>query len=808
MSQQLIGLSESEALRRRAIGQGNNVEFHTSRSYWQIIQANAFTFINTVLFGIGIVLIALGRAGDAFVTAGLVLLNVIFGVVQEGRAKRALDKISLLTRPTVTLIRDGLEKTVDPAEIVMGDLVIIRPGDQIAVDGTLLDDGTLEVDESLLTGESDHVVRRKGDSVHSGSFCITGTATIEVTQVGANSYANQLTARARDFRLHMTPLQEDVNFIIRLLVLLTAILGGLLALNAVRNDVSFVESVQVSAVVVALVPQGLFFMVTVSYALAVMRMANTGALIQRANAIESMSNVNVLCLDKTGTLTSNHIKFHDLAPIGINRERLGELVGIFAASTRAANRTSEALAAAFKHDPSPIVDEIPFSSERKWSAISFDANNGSHLQGMYVLGAPEILTPLFDPTLQHQSPDGKWIERGLRVLAFAHAPNVYTLHDDVGNILTPANLTPLGYLSLSDELRPEAQATLRGFAEAGIQIKIISGDNPETVAALARQAGLKGDLKTISGVELQHVDDTRLGEILSKTTIFGRITPYQKEQLVRVLQKQGAYVAMIGDGVNDVLSLKQAEIGIAMHSGSQATRSVADIVLLNDSFSVLPRAFMEGQRIINAMLDVIRLFLARTFTLTLLIYSTAVVGLPFPLTPKHNSVIALLTVGIAPLLMVTWAKPGKPRRGVLRSVAHFVFPAAFAEALIALSVYALYYDTTGDLALSRTVLTATTVFMGLFLIIFVEPPAPHWVGGDELSGDMRPTRMAIFLMGVFGLILLLPGLRDFFELVALRPQDIGIIAIAILIWLILLRWLWVGRILDKFLGMDFSGPPR
>lgn len=801
-----LGLTESEVLRRRAAGQGNNVNFSTSRSYWQIIQANAFTFINTVLFGIGLVLIVLGRPDDAFVTGGLVLLNVIVGVVQEGRAKRALDKISLLTRPTVTLIRDGQEKITDPAEIVMGDWVIIQAGDQIAVDGTIMDAGVLEVDESLLTGESDHVTRRIGDSVHSGSFCITGKATIEVTQVGANSYANQLTARARDFRLHLTPLQTDVNFIIRLLVLLTAVLGGLLALNAVRNDVSFVESVQVSAVVVALVPQGLFFMVTMSYALAVMRMANTGALIQRANAVESMSNVNVLCLDKTGTLTSNRIQFHDLAPIGINRDQLGEWVGIFAASSRASNRTSEALAAAFQHPPAPTIDEIPFSSDRKWSAISFDNSNGSGLRGMYVMGAPEILAPMFDPALPHPAPNGNWIERGLRVLAFAHAPTVFTLHDDSGNVITPANLTPLGYLILSDELRPEAEATLRGFAEAGIQIKIISGDNPATVAALARQAGLTGELTTISGVELQHVDDSRLGEILSKTTIFGRITPYQKEQLVRVLQKQGAYVAMIGDGVNDVLSLKQAEIGIAMHSGSQATRSVADIVLLNDSFSVLPRAFMEGQRILNGMLDVIRLFLARTFTLTLLIYSTAVVGLPFPLTPKHNSVIALLTVGIAPLLMVAWAKPGKPRRGVLRSVAHFVFPAAFAEALVALGLYALYFDTTGDLALSRTVLTATTVMMGLFLVIFVEPPAPHWVGGDELSGDMRPTRMAILLMAVFGVILALPGPRHFFELVALRPQDFGAIGLALIIWLILLRWLWIGRVLDRFLGMDFSGP--
>lgn len=800
---ELTGLSEAEVISRRAAGQGNNVDFHSSRSYWQIISANAFTFINLVLFAIGIVLVIMGRPGDAVVTAGLVLMNVIVGVFQEARAKQKLDEIALLARPKITVIREGQEKIVAPSDIVLGDLIIIRAGDQIAVDGTLISDDMLEIDESLLTGESDAIIRRKGDSVHSGSFCITGTAQIEVTQVGANSYANQLTARARDFRLNLTPLQQDINFIIRLLVLLTVILGGLLAVSAIREDVELVESVQISAVIVALVPQGLFFMVTVSYALAVLRMAGSGALIQRANAIESMSNVTVLCLDKTGTLTTNRIQFHDVQPIDLPREKLTDLVGHYAASTRAPNKTSEALATAFPKSPAPPLAEIPFSSARKWSAQSF--NNGD-MQGVYVLGAPEFIEPMLNADLPAPSFDANWTEQGLRVLIFAYSPENSPLYDEAGNPITPKNLTPLGYISLSDELRPEIQKTISGFAEAGIQIKIISGDNPETVAALARQAGLSKHLKTISGTELQHIPDARLAEILAETSIFGRITPYQKEQLVRVLQKSGAYVAMIGDGVNDVLSLKQAEIGIAMYSGSQATRSVADIVLLNDSFGILPQAFMEGQKIINGMLDIIRLFLARTFTLTLLIYAAAVVGMPFPITPKHNSIIALMTVGIAPLLMVTWARPGKPHRGVLRSVAHFVFPAALSEAVVGLTLYILYYDTTHDLNLARTVLTVATVLMGILLIVFVEPPSPIWVGGDELSGDIRPTRMAAVLAAVFALVLVIPSLREFFELSALHAFDLAAIGAAVLIWGGILRWLWIGRLLDRFLGMDISGP--
>ena len=399
---------------------------------------------------------------------------------------------------------------------------------------------------------------------------------------------------------------------------------------------------------------------------------------------------------------------------------------------------------------------------------------------------------------------------------FAHHPGPLPLHDaegqppippctprlDRGGSIgdqpkLPSNLIPLGAISLSDELRPEAGSTLKAFAEANIQLKIISGDNPDTVAALARQAGWRGDARAISGLELAEMDEARFAKAATEASIFGRITPEQKEELVRALRGKGYYVAMIGDGVNDVLSLKQAQIGIAMQSGSQATRGVADMVLLDDSFAALPRAFQEGQRIIRGMQDIVRLFLTRTFYLTLLIIASRIVGLAFPVTPKHNSLLALLTVGIPTLALAAWARPGPAPKSLLRSVSHFVFPAAFSVAGLSLAVYLYYLLTTGSPKMARTALTMVTVLCGLVLIPFVEPPTPAWVGGDEFSGDWRPTLLALGMLLLFALVMLLPPLRRFFELEGLRALDYLLICALVAGWGFALRFVWRARLFEK-----------
>jgi cation-transporting P-type ATPase E len=800
-STDLRGLSESDVLQRRQNGQGNNVKIETSRSYAQIIRQNVFTFINTVLFAIGIVLVILGLYTDALLSVGIAMLNVIVGMVQEMRAKRTLDKIALLTRPKATVLRDSQEKVVDPTEVVLGDILVLTPGDQIVVDGKVVGDGKMDVDESLLTGESDLISKQAGDPVYSGSFCVTGKASYEAEKVGADSFANKLTSSARAFRQIKTPLQKDVDFVIRVLVLLSVWLGILFGISTVVTKMPLTESARIAAVVTGLIPNGLFFMISIAYAMGAVRMAGRGALIQQSNAVESMSNVNVLCLDKTGTLTTNRIHMNEVVPIGIEDSEFRRILGIFAASATAGNRTSEALAESCPGDKRPVVDEVPFSSARKWSSMSFDNDD---LRGVYVLGAPEILHPYLQEGSELPAQMGEWADKGLRVLLFAHRPEVTPLHDSLDQPQLPPDLYPLGIISFSDELRAEAESTLKGFAETGIRLKIISGDNPHTVAALAKQAGLSGDINVISGPELDEMTDAQFGQTAEETTIFGRITPQQKEKLVDTLRSHGHYVAMIGDGVNDVLSLKKAQIGIAMQSGSQAARGVADIVLMNDSFAALPSAFGEGQRIINGMQDIMRLFLSRVFFQTLIIIGAAIIGLGFPITPIHMSLLSLFTVGIPVLFLAAWARPGQPKGRIIESVMHFVLPAGLTLFIWGLGIFIAYLLTTPQadaLPLARTMLTTLTTFGGLLLIVFVEPPTQFWTGGDELSGDWRPTIVAAALAIVYILIMLVPSLRDFFELSALRFVDWGVIIALLLVWIFVQRFIWRTHIVTRFLRL-------
>lgn len=803
------GLTEAEAVQRRAAGKGNNVRLETSRTYWQIIRDNIFTFLNMVLFSIGAVLVLLGLPTDAFLSVGIALLNVVVGVVQEFRAKRLLDKIALLTRPKATVLRDTVEKVVDPNQIVLGDWLIVHPGDQIVVDGRLVE-GKVDVDESLLTGESDLIPKQVGDTLYSGSFVVNGSATFEAEKVGAESFANQLTASARTLKLVKTPLQMDVDMVVRLLVLLSVQLGILFGMAMIIDGVEATESARQAAVIVGLIPNGLFFMVTIAYAMGTVRMAGKGALIQQSNAVESMSNVNVLCLDKTGTLTANRIGLHQVQPFILSESEFRRVLGIYAHSGTTGNRTSEALALACPGEARPFVEEVPFSSARKWSALSF---NQPDMQGVYVLGAPEMLRPY----LNEQQADfgaemSRWIEHGYRVLLLAQYPEVTPLHDSLGQPQLPPDLIPVGILSFSDELRAEAESTLKGFSEAGIRLKIISGDNPQTVLALAKQAGLRGDIKAVSGLDLEEMTEAQLGDVAEQSTIFGRITPHQKERLVDALKRRGHYVAMIGDGVNDVLSLKKAHIGIAMQSGTQAARGVADIILMNDSFAALPPAFREGQRIVSGMQDIMRLFLARVLFQTMIIVGAAIIGLAFPVSPVHQSLLSLLTVGIPTLFLAAWARPAIPRFRLLKSVMHFVIPAGFTLALLALVFYSTYIlfpppEIPADevVSMARTVLNTLTVYGGLMLILFVEPQTPFWTGGDDLAGDTRPVVLTIIMGLTYAVILLVPGLREFFQLHILRLVDYAAIAGALMLWGLLLRWMWRAKIFTRFLRLESSG---
>ncbi len=790
------GLSEEEAAARRARGEGNVVEFETSRSYRQIIRENAVSFINILLFVISTILIVLGLYSDAVMTAGLVVFNIAAGVIQEARAKRQLDRIALLHRPTATVIRGGQERQLNPAELVRGDLLALHPGDQVVVDGVLVESGHLELDESLLTGESDRVPKQAGDTVLSGSFCVNGNGVFEASRVGHKSLAQQITAGARVFRQVRTPLQRDVRLIIQAAAVAIVLLSILVAFNFhdIYQTLPLVESVRAAAVIVAIVPQGLYLMVGVTYAMAAVRMVGKGALIQRTNAVESMSHIDILCMDKTGTLTTNRLGLAELLPAtGVTETRLRELLGIYAASTVGGNRTIEAMRASCGGLAHDMSGEVPFSSERKWSALTFS----DELNGIYVLGAPEMILPHVTSSSGVEERLAGWTHQGLRGLVFARGP----LYSPVGarseSPALPDGLELLGALSFRDELRPEAQSTIQGFAALGIQMKIISGDNPDTVASLARQAGIAGSDRVISGLQLDGLNDLEFQQVAEDVTVFGRVTPQQKERLITSLRGGGHYVAMIGDGVNDILALKQSQLAIAMRSGSQATRGIADLVLLDDSYAVLPQLFREGQRILTGMQDIIRLFLVRTLEVVFIVCGTSLIGERFPILPQHNGLLAFLTVGIPSFALAVWAKPGTPVKSLLRLAAPFVIPAAFSISVVAVAVYAFYASLTQDVTLARTALTTVSVFCGILLIPFLEPPTEAWTGGNTFNGDWRPTILAGAMFGLYALFVITPVTRHFFQVETLSISAFIVIGFVVVGWASAIRFVWRLKLFER-----------
>ncbi len=819
----LRGLSAAEVRERTAAGEINTTTGIKTRSYGQIIRENVFTFINNTLFILGFLLLLLGRPGDALLSAGVVFINAFVSSIQEVQSKRKLDQIALLNRPQALVIRDGQEQSIAPETIVRGDLLKLGAGDQVLVDGSVVGDGRAELDESQVTGEADRIPKQAGDALFSGSYCVSGSLFYVAEKVGAASLVNQITAGAKTHKHETTPLQRQINVLVRVFLLIMIFLEIVLVLNAFVQTRGLVESVQDATVVAGLIPNGLFLAISVAYAISAVRILRFGVLAQRSNAVESLSNIDTLCVDKTGTLTANRLQHNALHSIGSTEEELQSILGDMMASTAAGNKTSEALAAAFPREARRVMAEVPFSSARKWSAIAFD---DPARRGIYVLGAAEMLRPYL-PDAQPppwQAQLKIWSDEGLRVLLLASHPDP-TLLKDEGDATTLPPLTPIGLVSLSDELRPEARETLERFRNAGVQPKIISGDNPETVAALAKQAGLPNNIRLISGPELDALDDHAFEQAAVDATIFGRITPQQKQRLVQALRSRGRYVAMVGDGVNDVLSLKQANLGIAMQSGSAATRNAADIVLTQDSFAVLTPAVEEGQRIVNGMQDTLRLFLTRTATIALLTIAILMVSSEiFPLVLTQSTLTAMIAVGIPTPLLALWARPGPgARKGLIPRLLRFLIPASLLSTIFGLLIFFItliieflaritaivpgneaVFVYTSLVPIAQTALTTFMITTGLLLVVFVEPPTPWWVGGDELSGDWRPTLVAIGCAVLYAVILFVPQLRELATLTLPSTPTLIMILVATLIWMFLLRWIWRSNGLERFLDLDFG----
>lgn len=744
-----IGLTSEEVDDRLRRGLVNRERPPVDRTYWRILLDHALPPINIALYAISVSLLLMGLEIDALVTAGPVLGYVLVGIWQETRAKRQLDRITLLHRPRATVIRDGAEASVAANAIVMGDHVVLRRGDEVTVDGRIVD-GEIEVDEAMLTGESDPVARGMGERVSSGCACVSGEAIVEADRIGAAGASATMLRAARAIRVERTPVQRTLQRVILAVTLIVALAGSLVALRLIGSDASLADGARAAAVLVALVPQGLLVVVTITYAMGALRITRQGAVVQRISAIEAMSHVDTLCVDKTGTLTTGRIRLAEAHAIGEG----GDLAAV-AASMEPPNPTLLAIRAATPGIARPTAWQVAFSSARRWSALRFADGDGS----VHVLGAPDALLPAI-PQVERAG-----IER--RVAALTAAGRRVLLHaggsapeDDRPPSCLPAPLAPLGLLGFSEELRPDARQILDEIADAGARLKMISGDDPRTLQAVATAAGLQSPVPAIAAADL--ASDEAAIRALERGCLFGRVDPESKARFIGLLRAAGRYVGMIGDGVNDILALKRAQLGIAMESGSPATRAVADIVLLRDDFRLLPAILRAGQRVVSAMMVTLELLLARTASMIVIVSVGAALALPFPFTPRNNSLLALLTVGIPTVVLALVVAPARPPAHILRSSLRFALPSGVGMALPALAIYGAVLPSTNDVSTARTALLEVTVLFGIGLITLV---AERWTRPIVGHSDRwRVWALAAAMALAFVAVLAVPPVRSFFEL--------------------------------------------
>ncbi|MEP7113631.1 MAG: cation-translocating P-type ATPase, partial [Ilumatobacteraceae bacterium] len=633
-----IGLSDSEVAERVAKGQTNLVPNAPTRSVGQIVRGNVFSPINLIVAILAALVIVAGSPKDALF-GGVIIANSVIGVVQELRAKSVLDKLRVVNAPRAHVVRGGTVVELQTHELVLDDVVELRTGAQVVADGIVLTRENLEIDESLLTGEADPVVKDIDDDVMSGSAVVAGTGRMVVTKVGAENYAVKLAEEARRFTLVNSPLRNDVNRIVTWVGYLIIPVGLLLASSQfLRRDEGWRQSIiSTVAGLVGMVPEGLVLLTSVAFAVGVVRLASKRCLVQELPAIEVLARVDVLCVDKTGTITAGTLELAEVETINdFDRAEVDTALAALAQLDPDPNATSRALQNAYSEATTWTASgRVPFSSARKWSAMSF----GEH--GSWVLGAPEnVLTSDYAGDMKANVESHA--HAGQRVLVLATADGTFS---DGADATLPA-VTAVALVLLDDVVRPDAPATLQYFADQGVTVKVISGDNNVTVGAVARRAGLAGWEDNVDATTLPAEGTTEFADAVEGSTVFGRVTPHQKRAMVGALQARGHIVAMTGDGVNDVLALKDADCGVAMASGSEATRGVAQLVLMDSNFAAMPAVVAEGRRVINNIERVASLFLAKTAYSVVLSVITGVVAIAYPLRPIHLSILSWFTIGL------------------------------------------------------------------------------------------------------------------------------------------------------------------
>ena len=746
------GLTASEVDERIRQGHVNRVPSAPTRTVGQIVRANVLTPVNLIMGTLLVLILVARKPGDALF-AGVIVSNSIIGIIQELRAKHALDRLNLLNAPRARIVRDGETTEHRVEDVVSDDVLVLEPGDQVVVDGEVLESDGLELDESLLTGEADPIGKDPGESVLSGSFVAAGSGYIRATRIGGDAYAVRLAEEARRFVLVNSELRNGINSILRWLTWVIPPVSILLLLSLLDTHEHWEEALQGTvAAAVAMVPDGLVLLTSIAFIVGVLALARRQALAKELASVELLARVDVLCLDKTGTITTGAIVFAALEELATTSVDVSQVLADLAAADPAPNATLDAISEAFPKPPMRHpVDRIPFSSARKWAATTFDDGT------TWYLGAPDVLTddgPVGQQVAERAS-------QGNRVIALAtgSAPSDERLPDD---------LTPAALILLEDEIRPDAPEILGYFDQQGISLRVISGDHPTTVAAVARRAGVPDADRFVDARDLTE-DIDELAGVMDEIVVFGRVTPHQKREMVRALQSKGHVVAMTGDGVNDVLALKDADMGIAMGAGSAATRSVAQLTLLDNKFATLPTVLAQGRQVINNIERVANLFVVKATYAVLLAAAAGVFGVPFPFLPRHLTLIGTFSIGVPGFFLALAPDTRRARTGFVSRVLRFSLPAGTIAAVGTFTLYQVFRSA-DDVSLTEARSGAALVLLGLGLVILGRLSRPFRAGHAVLIAAMGAAYLSV---------LLIEPLRDYFILDAPPLWGWGLVALVV-----------------------------
>ncbi|MEV0015296.1 HAD-IC family P-type ATPase [Streptomyces tendae] len=773
------GLTAAGVAERIARGQVNDVPVRSSRSLADIVRANVFTRFNAIIGVLWVIMLIVAPIQDSLF-GFVILANTGIGIIQEWRAKKTLDSLALIGEVRPTVRRDGKPAEISTSEIVLDDVIEIGPGDKAVVDGVCVEADGLEIDESLLTGEADPVVKQPGDQVMSGSFVVAGGGAFRATKVGREAYAAQLAEEASRFTLVQSELRSGISTILKYVTWMMVptaiglILSQLLAKGNELDD-SIARTV---GGIVPMVPEGLVLLTSVAFAIGVIRLGRKQCLVQELPAIEGLARVDTVCLDKTGTLTEGGMDVTDLRLLdGADEAHVRTVLGALGASDPRPNASLQAIIDTYPVDGSAgawrSTGALPFSSARKYSGATFDEGDG--VSRTWLLGAPDVLLAEDDPALAET---GRLNEQGLRVLLLARTDRGLA---DPG---VARGVTPTALVVLEQRLRPDAADTLRYFADQDVRAKVISGDNAVSVGAVAAKLGLSG--ATVDARRLP-AEQEEMASALDEGTVFGRVTPQQKRDMVGALQSRGHTVAMTGDGVNDVLALKDADIGVAMGSGSEATRAVAQIVLLNNSFATLPSVVAEGRRVIGNITRVATLFLVKTVYSVLLAILVVCSQVEYPFLPRHLTLLSTLTIGVPAFFLALAPNKERARPHFVRRVMRYAVPGgvvAGAATFVTYLVARQHYTGPNALDAETSAATLTLFLISMWVLAIIARPYTWW----------RVLLVAAMGLG-FVIVLVVPWLQDFFALklvgVTMPWTAVGIAVAAAAV--LELLWRWVGR---------------